>query len=67
VVYCPGKLTRQEIEGVGFQFGDLEEMSRCFDVNSLTDGWNTDKDGPFYFIRNPALGLWAEKSRFDAA
>jgi hypothetical protein len=67
VVYCPGKLTKAETESAGFQYGDLDEMSERFDVNALTDGWNADVDGPFYFIRNPALGLWADKSRFDAS
>jgi hypothetical protein len=33
----------------------------------LTDGWNRDTDGSeFYFIRNPALGLW-EADRSNAA
>jgi hypothetical protein len=30
-----------------------------YDVQSLDDGWHTDVDGrEFYFIQNPALGLW---------
>jgi len=69
VTYCPGKLTREEVEGVGFKYGDLEEMKRIYDYESLKDGWNTriTEDGEeeeFYFISNPALGLWAVPSRF---
>lgn len=65
VTYCPGQLTREEIEAVGFQYGELEDMMKRYDVKSLHDGWNVDVDGDFYFIRNPALGLWADKNRFD--
>jgi hypothetical protein len=70
VRYCPGKLTRTEIESVGFEYADLGEMTRRYDVNSLRDGWNTetDEDGvesEFYYISNPALGLWAVSSRFE--
>jgi nickel-dependent lactate racemase len=70
VRYCPGRLTRDEIESVGFMYSDLSEMTRRYDVNALRDGWNTetDEDGnetEFYFISNPALGLWAVPSRFE--
>jgi len=66
VVYCPGHLTKQEIEGVGYQYGDLEEMSKKYDVNTLADGWNKEADGTeFFFISNPALGLWAVADRFE--
>ena len=64
VTYCPGKLTRDEIEGVGYQFGELEEMLQRYPIDSLQDGWNTLPDGErIYYISNPALGLWAAKSR----
>jgi nickel-dependent lactate racemase len=65
VTYCPGHLTREEIEGVSFQYADLSEMSKRYDVAQLKDGWQTDGDGDFFFIRNPALGLWAFESRFE--
>jgi nickel-dependent lactate racemase len=65
VTYCPGHLTREEIEGAGFQYGDLKEMMKRYDVGSLHDGWNSDNDGEFFFIRKPALGLWADKYRFE--
>jgi nickel-dependent lactate racemase len=65
VTYCPGHLTREEVETAGFQYGDLEEMMQRYDVKSLRDGWNQDDDGDFFFVRNPALGLWADKNRFE--
>jgi len=65
IVYCPGHLTRDEIEGVNYSYGDLETMMARYDPRSLKDGYNRMPDGEkIYFISNPALGLWAERSRF---
>lgn len=64
VTYCPGKLTRAETEGVGYGWGDLAAMTRRYDPAKLTDGWN-DVDGErVFYVSNPALGLWAHRSRF---
>ena len=64
VTYCPGGLTQQEVESVGYRYADLAEMTARYDPDRLTDGYNTMPDGEqIYFIRNPALGLWAHKSR----
>jgi nickel-dependent lactate racemase len=66
VTYCPGRLTREEIEGVNFRYGDLSEMMRRYDPAVLRDGWNEDVDGSkFFYISNPALGLWASRERFS--
>jgi hypothetical protein len=67
VTYCPGHLTKEEVEAVGFRYGDVDLMLRRYDVRSLRDGWNQDDDGEYYFIRNPALGLWANQNRFEAS
>jgi len=65
VTYCPGHVTREEIEGVGYQYADLDEMMRRYDPQALQPGMNTLGDGErVYFVANPALGLWAERSRF---
>jgi len=65
VTYCPGHLTREEVEGVGYSFGCLEEMLSKYDITRLKDGFNTLSDGEvFFYISNPALGLWAYKGRF---
>ncbi len=58
--YCPGHLTREEIEGVGYEYASPAPMLERYPSASLRDGWNTDVDGQrFYYISNPALGLWA--------
>jgi len=66
VTYCPGHLTREEIEGVGYRWADLGEMRRRYDPAVLRPGWN-DVDGErVYYIPNPALGLWAARSRLGS-
>jgi hypothetical protein len=41
-------------------------MTKKYDVTKLQDGWHTDDNGEeFFFISNPALGLWAVHSRFQ--
>jgi len=62
ITYCPGGLTRKEIESVGFEYGDLEEEIKRFQPDGRSDGWYTDASGePFYLITQPGLGLWCSK------
>ena len=70
ITYCPGNgeknLTRKEIEGVGFQFAELEEMQKRYNPSILKEGYNLLPDGEeIFFISNPALGLWAFRDRFN--
>jgi nickel-dependent lactate racemase len=66
ITYCPGHLTKQEIEGVNFKYADLKTMTQRYDPKKLKDGWNTLPDGEkIFYISNPALGLWACRSRFS--
>ncbi len=66
VTYCPGHLTKEEIESVGYTYADLSEMRKLYNPDTLKDGWNTMPDGEeIYFISNPAIGLWAVKERFN--
>lgn len=66
VTYCPGHLTRAEVEGVGYEYADLAEMERRYDPHKLLDGWNTLPDGErIFYISNPALGLWACADRLN--
>ncbi len=64
VTYCPGHLTRPEIEGVGYKYADLEAMTAIYDPRHLRDGWNHVNGRRIYYISNPALGLWAYRGRF---
>jgi nickel-dependent lactate racemase len=66
ITYCPGHLTQQEIEGVGFRYADLKTMTQRYDPAKLKDGWNTLSGGEkIFYISNPALGLWAFRGRFS--
>ncbi|MDR1256766.1 MAG: nickel-dependent lactate racemase [Spirochaetaceae bacterium] len=67
VRYCPGPaMTRQEIEAAGFEWGCLDEASARYDRRALAAGWNTMPDGErIFFVPNPAMGLWAERRRYD--
>jgi nickel-dependent lactate racemase len=59
VTYCPGGLSKAEIETACYQYGDLAEYSQRYDVTKLADGWNESADGErFFFVRDPAMGLW---------
>jgi nickel-dependent lactate racemase len=62
--YCPGGLTREEIEGVHFEYGDLKEYEKKYDPENLKDGWNVVDGEEIFYISNPGLGLWAYKGRF---
>jgi nickel-dependent lactate racemase len=65
ITYCPGHLSRADIEGVGFRYGELSAMMGRYDPQRLRDGWNQLADGEeVYFISNPALGLWGTANRF---
>jgi nickel-dependent lactate racemase len=63
--YCPGHLTRAEIEGVHFEYGDLAEYTAKYNPDVLKDGWNVVDGEEIFYISNPGLGLWAYKGRFE--
>ena len=62
--YCPGHLTREEIEGVHFEYGDLQQYTSKYNPDTLQDGWNTVDGEEIFYISNPGLGLWAYEGRF---
>lgn len=64
ITYCPGYLTKEEIESVHFKYSDLQTMIRKYDPEKLKDGFNILPDGEkIFYISNPALGLWSSKER----
>ncbi len=66
ITYCPGSLSKEEIESVNFRYADLNTMMSKYNPIKLSDGYNTMPDGEkIFFISNPALGLWAHKDRFN--
>jgi len=59
VTYATGGLSREEVESVGYNFGDIAELSKRYNPTSLCPGWNQVDGEDIYFIRNPATGLWS--------
>ena len=59
VTVACGKLSRAEIEAVGFSYLPLDGALAKYDPSTLQPGYNRMPDGEeIYFISNPALGLW---------
>jgi nickel-dependent lactate racemase len=66
ITYCPGNLTKEQIESVNFEYAELSQMLKRYDPKKLKDGFNTLADGEkVFFISNPGLGLWSTKDRFQ--
>ena len=59
VCYAPGGLRKDEIEEVGYTWADCQSMIAHYNPAILHDGWNTVAGEEIYFIKNPAMGLWA--------
>ncbi len=64
ITYCPGHLKCEEVQGVNFRHADLAKTIERYDPDKLAEGYNTVDGEEIFFIRNPALGLWAHPSRF---
>jgi nickel-dependent lactate racemase len=67
VIYCPGGLGREEVEGAGFRYGDFAAMMSQYDPAKLRDGYNTVSGEEIFYVSNPGLGLWSVKERFQQA
>ncbi len=64
ITYCPGYLTKDEIETVNFSYADLKTMTEKYNPAMLHEGVNRLAGGEeIYYISNPAIGLWASKDK----
>lgn len=63
ITWCPGHLTKDEVEGVGFSYGNLNSMLARYNPDKLSLGINVVDGEEIFFISNPGLGLWAHRSR----
>ena len=65
VTYAVKKSFREELAGAGVDTVDYDETVTRYDPKKLRDGFNTLPDGEeIFFVPNPALGLWIDRSRF---
>jgi nickel-dependent lactate racemase len=60
---CPGHLRKEEVEGVGFQYGDLKSMLTRYNPQTLRYGNNHVDGEEFFYISNPGLGLWTYRGK----
>ncbi len=66
ITYAPGHLTREEIEGVGYQYADPAEMQHRYNPSLMQEGWNTMADGEeVFYISTPSAGLWATEAKLN--
>jgi nickel-dependent lactate racemase len=63
ITWCPGFLSKEEVESVGFTYDDLASMLVRYDPRKLSDGLNLIEGEEIFFIANPGLGLWAHRNR----
>jgi nickel-dependent lactate racemase len=54
ITYAPGHLTEEETKRAGYQWANVNSLLEEYDPTNLKDGYKDD----FYFISNPAVGLW---------
>ena len=64
ITYCPGGMSKDEIESVNFEYADLTKMMELYNPEKLRDGFNTVAGEKIFFISNPAMGLWSYRERF---
>lgn len=59
ITYCTAKLSKEEVEGVAFNYMSYDEAVKLYNPKVLKDGFNTLENGEeIFYISNPALGLW---------
>src|SRR5579864_777992 len=63
---CPGHLSKEEVEGAGFEYGDLETMITRYNPQTLRYGNNRVVGEDVFYISNPGLGLWAYRDKLLA-
>jgi hypothetical protein len=62
--WCPGKLSQEEVESVGYEYGNLKTMLAQYSPQKLRQGYNRVGAEEVFFIANPGLGLWAYREHF---
>src|SRR6202790_1841263 len=56
--WCPGQLSKEEVESVGFEFGDWKSLLMRYSPSALRHGYNRVAGEEVFFTPNPGLGLW---------
>lgn len=64
ITYAPGKLTSEEITGVGFDYIDIQKAINTYHPETLKNGPNEVNGEEIYFIPSPSMGLWTARENF---
>ena len=66
ITYAPGKLSKEEIEQVGYNYADCDAVQARYNPAVMKEGWNTMPDGEeVFYISTPSAGLWSTKEKLD--
>lgn len=65
ITYAVDKISKEEIDSVGFISADYNELIKKYNPDKLSYGYNQVNGEEIYFIPNPALGLWIDKNKFE--
>jgi nickel-dependent lactate racemase len=67
ITYAPGpRISKEEIEQVGYQYAALAEVEKRYDAAVLKEGWNTMPDGEeVFYISTPSAGLWTTEAKLN--
>jgi nickel-dependent lactate racemase len=63
IIWSPGKLSRSEIEGVGYEYCTYDKLLSRYDPTKLRHGFNRVEGQDVFFIANPGLGLWSSAEK----
>ena len=67
ITYAPGHLSKEEIEGVNFNYLDYKQAIDLYHPETMKDGFNAMPDGEeVYFISTPSAGLWTTKDKLNS-
>ena len=69
ISYAPGpSVSKEEITSVGYQWADLDRALERYAPQGRLAGFHKTADGEvFFFVPNPALGLWSTTARMRGA
>jgi len=67
ITYCTAKVSKEEINSVGYNWQSYEEAIAYYKPETLQPGWNEIDGDRFYYIPQPGAGLWANRTRFEEA
>lgn len=66
ITYAVRDISQEEIESVGFRAASYEELVKKYNPQKLHYGFNEVEGETIYYIPNPALGLWIDRTRFKS-